>query len=289
MIRIGIYGSENSHAMAFSELINGEESRFPNLQVVAIGGEESENSRKIADAFGATIVQSPAEMIGQIDAGMITSRDGALHLKYARPLIEAGLPLFVDKPVTSDPKDAVTLIDLAKAKGVPLLGGSSVKLIPDVQALGALRAGAERVLGGSVWAPVSMDNPYGGFYFYSAHLVEMCLEIFGMDACCVDAGLRSDIVTAVLHYPDFSVTCQFLEKSYHYGAALHIPGNTQLRAFSLDGCYELEVSRFARMLESGDMPVSYEALIQSVFVVEAIKTAYETGVRQPISGANERG
>ena len=32
------------------------------------------------------------------------------------------------------------------------------------------------LLGGNVYAPVSLDNPYGGFYFYSSHLIEIALR-----------------------------------------------------------------------------------------------------------------
>ena len=42
MYRIGIIGSENSHAMAFSRIFNGMEPEsaelYPDLEVVAIGG-----------------------------------------------------------------------------------------------------------------------------------------------------------------------------------------------------------------------------------------------------------
>jgi hypothetical protein len=47
MIRIGIYGAENSHAMAFSRIFNGDDLRYADLRVVSIGGEEEEAAQKI--------------------------------------------------------------------------------------------------------------------------------------------------------------------------------------------------------------------------------------------------
>ena len=35
------------------------------------------------------------------------------------------------------------------------------------------------ILGGHVTAPVSMENPYGGFWFYTQHLVAMVTTVFG--------------------------------------------------------------------------------------------------------------
>ena len=283
MVRVGIFGSENSHAMAFSRLLNAEgETRFGGMRVVAVGGEDEESTRKIMEECGVPMrAGSPAEMIGHIDAAMVTSRHGGLHLGYAKPFIEAGLTTFVDKPVTCLPSEAVELVEFARARRVPLTGGSSTKLVPEVVAMGRERAAA-RTLGGAVWAPVNMKNPYGDFYFYSAHLVEICLEIFGTDPRSAHALARDGSVTAVLRYPDYDVTCQYYEQHYSYGAALHTSEGTRHETFSMDDSYRLELLRFANMVATGEMPADYDALIRSVFVVEAIKRAYETGERVDI-------
>ena len=54
MFKIGIIGSENSHAMAFSEIFNLS-GQYDDIRVVAVYGEESEASQKIADKCGVKI------------------------------------------------------------------------------------------------------------------------------------------------------------------------------------------------------------------------------------------
>ena len=132
MFRVGIIGSENSHAMAFSEIFNiNNKEQYPDIQVVAIYGEDQAASEAVRDKCGVEIM-NPEEMLGKVDAIMVTSRDGALHAGYAKPFIEAGIPAFVDKPLTRDVDEAIALMRLAKEKKVPIVGGSSLKYPEDL-------------------------------------------------------------------------------------------------------------------------------------------------------------
>lgn len=50
--------------------------------------------------YGVSLVDKPDEMIGQIDAVLIESVEGSFHYDRTAPFLEAGLPVFVDKPFT---------------------------------------------------------------------------------------------------------------------------------------------------------------------------------------------
>ena len=140
MYRIGIIGAENSHAMAFSKLFNNVEgdSRFPDCRVVAIMGEDPEATQKTAQTCGIEFLpERPEEMLGKVDAMMVTSRNGALHLRYARPFLEAGIPTFVDKPIANDDREAHEIVKIAVKSGAPVMGGSCLKSMPDTLAIQA--------------------------------------------------------------------------------------------------------------------------------------------------------
>ena len=94
--RIGIIGSENSHARAFAKVF-AKEPDFQDMKVVAVFGNEGrEKSEKVQEYFPeAVIVDRPEEMLGLVDAVMITSRDGKFHYPYAKPFLEAGIPMFI--------------------------------------------------------------------------------------------------------------------------------------------------------------------------------------------------
>jgi len=284
MIRIGIYGAENSHALAFSRIFNGNDPRYDDLRVVAIGGEEEEACRKVMQECGVELyAKRPEDMLEHVDAVMITSRDGALHAGYARPFIEKCLPAFIDKPFTRDAAQAMELIALCKRNGVRIMGGSSVKLVEDVLALESAAKAPEngRRIGGSIWAPVNMHNPYGNFWFYAAHLTEVCLRVFGMPGK-VQAFRCGDDVTCIARYDDCDVTLHFTEGAYSYGGTILMEKCALTRVIDISDCYALEAEEFAQLVRGGEMPESYEDLVKPVRFMAAIVRSLESGRMEDI-------
>lgn len=273
MIRIGIIGTENSHAMGFAKLINVS-GRYPRLKVVSLYGEDPQASLKVQQECGVeTIAPNPQAMLGQIDALMVTSRDGALHAKYAAPFLKAGIPAFIDKPFTRDCAEARELVALAEANDAKIMGGSGVKFVPDVLTLREF-AQQNAPIGGHVWAPVSMENEYGNFYFYCAHLVESCMMIFGYDPVSVSAHRNAKGVSAVVRYPSFDVHLSFLDNIYHYGASVLTATGAMSKEINIDVFTELLLQRFADMLESGTLPQPYHELISPVDLMVAIHKSF---------------
>ena len=285
MSRIGLIGSENSHARAFAKVF-ATDPDFSDLVVTAVCGNEGrDKSEKILEFFpDAVIVEAPEEMLPLVDAVMITSRDGIFHYPYAKPFLNAGMPMFVDKPFTVDPAEAHALVALAKEKNVPICGGSSLKCCPDVQELGEKRRElGDQIRTGFASAPLQPESPYSGFYFYASHLVEMCLEIFGWEPEAVTALQAKSALTAVFHYEELDAVCSFTPGCYKYFAQLTGDGNVlEVREIDLTPAYKLEVEEFARMLRSGQMPYSFEQLMEPVFCMNAIQEAVETGKKIPI-------
>ncbi len=283
MFRIGILGTENSHALAFAQIINGYNpdfvGQFDDFEVVAVGGIDPEASKNVAEKCGIkTIVEKPEDMLGMVDAVMVTARDGKYHAPYTKPFIEAGIPAFVDKPFTSDPAEALALAKLAKQKKVPLVGGSSVKLTDAVLKLQETVNNADgKVVGGDVTAPVSLVNDYGNFWFYASHLAECCLTIFGQQPEWVWANKTDRGVTVIVHYDGFDVTNHFIENVYDYTATVIIPEGVRYETISLDNIYAKECACFADMMRNGIMSHSYEELVSPVYLMAAIEKSFETG------------
>ncbi len=284
MFRVGIIGSENSHAMAFSEIFNLS-GAYEDIRVVAVWGEDPEASRKVSEKCGPAIVE-PAAMLDMVDAVMVTSRNGALHPGYARPFIEAGKPAFVDKPIANDGGEAEALIGLAVEKGVPIMGGSSLKLVAGTLAAKAFadeQKAKGELAGGYVFAPVSMENPYGGFYFYASHLVETALTIFGYDPVAVTAVRSGAGLSCILEYGGFGVSLNYTDGVYNYGATVLGKSGVDMRAITLDDAYAREVEHFARMLRTGEMPQCAHDIVKPVHVLNAIEKSYTTGTRCEIA------
>ena len=98
MLRIGIVGAENSHTVAIAKTINIEQ-RISNAQVVGVWGETPELAKDASERGEIpTIVETPEAFIGQVDGIVTDHRHAKDHLPAVQALLEAGVPLFIDKP-----------------------------------------------------------------------------------------------------------------------------------------------------------------------------------------------
>ena len=78
--------------------------------------------------MGVEIVGSIDELLPKVDVVLLESVDGRPHLAQARPVIAAGKPLFIDKPMAASLADAMEIFRLAKEKQVPCFSSSCAAL-----------------------------------------------------------------------------------------------------------------------------------------------------------------
>jgi len=286
MFKIGIIGSDNSHAEAFSKLVNipdplTGEFRFPDFRVTAIFGLDKARTEEVArEGRIEFIAETPGQMMGRVDAVMVVFRHGDLHAEYALPFIEAGIPTWVDKPFSISNEDAKRMIDAAKRNNTLLAGGSTCKFIYDIlmtrnEVKNESRIGSFKTA--VMNFPATLDNEYGGIYFYGAHLVEMAMAAFGYDAVSVVASEKNGLVTAIVKYDRYQVTLNFIPGLYEYYAILYGEKGVIKREIDINDCYVKGFESFAEMLRSRKMPLSFETLYKPVALLNAIVKAYETG------------
>ena len=277
MFRIGIIGTENTHAEAFATLFR-DEAEFADMKIVAVGGIDPESNKKMCEEFGIDMIaERPEDMLGKVDAVMITARDGIYHAPFARPFLEAGLPMFIDKPFTVDPKEAIAFASEAKKRGVKLMGGSTLKCTYDAVLLqNEAKVRGETLIGGTVAAPIMLDSPYSDFFFYASHLTELSMMIFGNDPKQVTAFRNGKSVTAVVDYDKYSVTNTFMGGCNKYFGQVFSPEGIYSRQIDLSFASKIMAQRFATMLREGIMPETYEELVYPVMYMNAIKESYTT-------------
>ena len=118
---VGCGGIGAAHARAYQQIEGVTIDAFvdPNLDA----------ARKHANDFGGRAVPSIDDIIGQVDAVSVTTPP---HLHYAvtLPLLEAGLHVFSEKPLTMEPKQGLDLVNLAATKGLTLMTGFKMRFEP---------------------------------------------------------------------------------------------------------------------------------------------------------------
>ena len=79
------------------------------------------------------VVKRPEDVIGKVDAVIIPTDIGSEHLQRVRPFIEAGLPVFVDKPLT-DSEDHLRQFVTWQAEGRAILSTSALRYSVEYEA-----------------------------------------------------------------------------------------------------------------------------------------------------------
>ena len=293
MIKIGIIGGENSHADCFANYFNmpGAGNRNdPRYRVTAVAGNYPEANKKLADYYGLDFIgEKPEDLLGKVDAVMVTARDGKFHKEFAEPFIRRGMPVFVDKPFTADYREALGLIALAKESGSLLSGGSSVKLSGDVEILAnVVRTKGDAIHGGGVTAPVVIGSEHSGFWFYASHLAEVTLAVFGGDVKAVWAARKGGDVAAVLEYDRYLVTNHYAGECYaSYQATVIAKERNYTREIDFSLCFGRECENFVNMIETGRMPETYGQLVRPVAVMDALVRSYRSGERVELPPCEE--
>jgi predicted dehydrogenase len=128
--------------------------------------------------YGVEMVDSIATLLGKVDAVMITSLDGRVHLEQARAVIAAGKPLFIDRPLAASLADAVEIFRLAAESKVPCFSCSQHRFSPGFI---GMRNHPEvgKVLGCDVYGGTPREPHHPDLFWHSIHGIETLYTIMG--------------------------------------------------------------------------------------------------------------
>lgn len=274
MLKIGIVGSDNSHAIAYSKLINVMKVTADKCRVVGLWGQEEARTQEVAaEGQIETIVDQPEDLVDLVDVAIVVDRHGGLHMEHALPFIEKGTPVYVDKPFAVSLADCRTMLAASEKSGSLLLSGSPLRYAP---ATTGARAAIENI--GDIKiahfaGPCDFDSQYGGAFFYATHVVEVATRLLDDTVESLRAIRHGKNVAVQLIWKKGTLASfSYLgEAQRHYHVSL----------FGTEGMVEQEImpgySNYIEvlkallfMIETGVRPVSEELLLHPVAVVEAI-------------------
>ena len=126
MFRIGTVNIDTSHAPSFAEiLLQGDTARYTAIYNDGFRTDEEVNA--FMTKFGVKERYTDlAEMAKNVDIAFIQSCNWDRHIELSTPFIEAGVPVFIDKPLVGNLKDCKVLEQLA-AEGKVILGTSAMR------------------------------------------------------------------------------------------------------------------------------------------------------------------
>lgn len=152
MKRLGIIGMStgNAHPYSWSSIINGKFDAeeitgigfpavaaylqankdtlgIPGARVDCVWTQDRKISESIAKSSGIEhVMDSLEDMIPFVDAVLLSRDDPENHVRMARPFIEAGVPIFIDKPLAGSKEDLAFFAGQV-AKGKFIMSCSSLR------------------------------------------------------------------------------------------------------------------------------------------------------------------
>jgi hypothetical protein len=282
-LRLGIVGTDTSHATEFTKLLNGGVVQGARVVAAYKGGSpDVESSRTRVDRFAQELQQKWSvefvpdipSLCAKVDAILIESVDGRAHLAQARAVIAAKRPMFIDKPLASTLDDAREIARLAKAAGVPWFSSSSLRWSEITEKLGG-----PGILGATAWGPGPFEEHHQlELSWYAIHPIELLFTLMGTGC---------EEVTRVAGADADEITCRWRDGRVGSVRALRPYGPYGAVVFRKDGAvmspskprtgYEPLVREIIEFFKTGHPPVSNEETLEIFAFMDAAQRSKEAG------------
>lgn len=287
VIRVGIIGLDTSHAIAFTKQLNAEEpdEAVAGCRIVAAypqGSADIESSTSRIPGYtaeiqtlGVEIVDSIPALLEKVDAVLLETNDGRPHLEQVIPVLQAGKPVFVDKPIAASLTDAVAIFEAARRLDVPLFSSSSLRFMEAAQEVRGGSIGT--VTGADVFSPCSLEATHPDLFWYGIHGVETLFTVMGTGCESVSRTSTDDFELAVGVWEGGRIgTFRGIRSgSGGYGGT----------AFGADGKQPLErfrgygplIEAIVHFFKTGEAPVTEEETLEIYTFMQAADVSKEQG------------
>ncbi|MFA5245160.1 MAG: Gfo/Idh/MocA family oxidoreductase [Pedobacter sp.] len=219
VIRIGIIGLDTSQVTMIISHINNIpgpgydvvqpiwDSSFEGFKVTAAypyGSRNIESSIKQIPTYvgkmkenGVELVDSIQALLSKVDAVMLMTFDGHPRLQQAMEVIQAGKPLFINKPFAASLKDVIKIMDAAKKYSCPIFSSSPTRYLKGAQA--ARNGAIGDIMGGDSYSGCPLEPTHPDFYWYGIHGIEILFTIMGKNCITVQRKhtLNTDHVVGI--------------------------------------------------------------------------------------------
>lgn len=298
-VRIAMLGMNpgNGHPYSWSAIINGFEAAemalcpYPGIprylnaqpagqvkvagaQVTHLWTDDAAAAPAVARAARIpNIVCRPEEVLGHVDAVMIATDDGLDHARRARIFIEAGVPVFVDKPLATSVADLRTFISWQKT-GARFLSSSGLRYAPELDALVARLP----ELGDIRWVSGVTCKTWDR---YSIHIIEPVLRLLGTGFESVRLETRGQTEIAhLIHSGGAQLTLPVIYDGSASFGTLQVCGTAGQTALQMTDTYTAfrrQILSFIDYVRTGTPPFPFMETVELMAVVIAGQWSRERG------------
>ena len=296
LLRAGIIGLDTSHVLHFTQTLNvGPKKAEDAVKVAGVcvvaaypqGSKDIEGSTKRVPeytekvkALGVEIVDSIEALLQRVDVVFLESNDGRVHWEQIQPVLKAGKPVFIDKPIAGSLADTIRILEAAEKAKVPMFCSSSLRFGKTTQ---AVRNGAiGKVITAETFSPMSLEATHPDLYWYGVHGCESLFTVMGTGCKSVKRTTTADGTTEVTGTWDGGRIGIFREENKQdrkgYGGKA-VGENGESPIGSYDG-YDVLLSEIIKMFRTGIAPVSTEETLEIYAFMEAADESKRRGGAQ---------
>jgi predicted dehydrogenase len=291
-IRLGLIGISpgNGHPYSWAAIFNGynpgpmeecgypviprylEQQSFPDAaireaSVTHVWAQEREIAEHISkSALIPNVVEDFADMIGHIDGLLLARDDADMHPYFAAPFLDAGIPIYIDKPLAFAVDEAQRMINRQRYPG-QIFSCSALKYANELTLTDEELAGLGRIRYVAATVPNDWDK-------YAIHAIDPILQLVAERGelvetrAVIDSGLSSLSAT---YSDDFHLRITAFGR---------IPAPISLTVFGEQGwkqvvfrdafhAFKYALEDFVQGIRKQDIRTSPESMLRAIRLVEA--------------------
>lgn len=304
-LRIGILGftEGNAHPFSWSAMINGSydaalmkdycKDLYPSIpQYLAkqpahtlgipgakvthvcftgfVGREDAEKCAKINGI--PNVVDTPEEMIGNVDAVIVATDVGDEHVERCRPFIRAGVPMFIDKPLVNKEED-LRIFCRWRKEGAKFISSSSLRYTKELEPYYENHYELGKLM--YICSPMAKY-----FETYGIHALERLYPLLGQGFVSVrNTGTKEKTMLHIKHSSGCDVTV--VQGVGLVGAGLMVlgdKGSVVVRGSDSYYSFKKQMDVFVHWLRTGEEPFPFAETVELMkLVIGGIRSREEGG------------
>ncbi len=280
-----VRGAASYHGRAFSTIFNERHEHIfrekkwpayaPSLagrgRVTYIWDPNHEAASELAAATGIEHVADQVEdIVGKVD-GVLVCDDGTFqHQHSALPFLKAGMPTFIDKPLSRDPAEAREIVERARKSKAPFFSCSALRFATEIEDRQAL---ADKVGEITTICAAGVNE----LVYYGIHPLEAMVTLIGPGIQSVmNVGRPGEAIVRIRFKNGRQAVMIVYEKGFAYTLELTVhgtKGHLHVPFLDSEGFYTRMLTAFLDMVETGKPPFPPEEEIE---IIQALKLAKES-------------
>jgi predicted dehydrogenase len=284
-LRAGIIGTDTSHVPLFVKTFHAHPEWKIRIVAAFKGGSPDlplsvnriEGFTKTIQAEGVEIVDSIEALLSRVDVVLLTSVDGRPHLAQVTPVLKAGKPVFIDKPLAASLADARQILALSRQTRTPFFSASSVRFHQEIPGLReTTRVGRVRKVEATYVLNTIEFHP--DLFYYGIHGVDALYAVMGTGCVSLSRRLEGDVDVTTCTWKDGRIgTYRGLPKADPSQPLIRLTGDTGTTETTGAAGSDSLVPAIAEFFHTGRSPVDVSQTIEVIEFMTAAQLSKERG------------